>query len=62
VDYCYFNPVKHGLVERVRDWPFSTYHRDVRAGLFEEDWTIEGKASGAFGERPEGSGTTCRAE
>jgi putative transposase len=40
VDYCYYNPVRHGLVERVRDWPFSTYHRDVRAGRFEEDWTL----------------------
>jgi putative transposase len=59
VDYCYFNPVKHGLVEPVRDWPFSTYHRDVRPGLLEEDWTLKGKAFGAFGERPWGK---CRAD
>jgi len=27
VDYIHYNPVKHGLVERVEDWPWSTYHR-----------------------------------
>jgi hypothetical protein len=26
----YINPVKHGLVTRVRDWPHSSFHRDVR--------------------------------
>jgi hypothetical protein len=38
VEYCYINPVKHGLVTRVRDWPFSSFHRDVAAGLFPQDW------------------------
>jgi putative transposase len=28
VRYCWVNPVKHGLVEHPRDWPFSSYHRD----------------------------------
>ena len=37
VEYCYINPVKHGLVARVRDWPHSSFHRDVRAVLFPED-------------------------
>ena len=27
VDYIHFNPVKHGYVERVQDWPFSSFHR-----------------------------------
>ena len=26
--YCWINPVKHGLVEHPRDWPFSTWHRN----------------------------------
>jgi hypothetical protein len=26
------------LVKRVRDWPFSSFHRDVAAGLFPQDW------------------------
>ncbi len=38
VEYCYINPVKHGLVARVGDWPYSSFHRDVRAELFPEDW------------------------
>jgi putative transposase len=28
VHYCWYNPVKHGLVERPEDWPYSSYHRD----------------------------------
>jgi putative transposase len=43
--------VRHALVCRVRDWPHSSFHRDVRAGLFPEDWAGEIEASGAFGER-----------
>ena len=27
VDYIHFNPVKHGHVTRVRDWPYSSFHR-----------------------------------
>ena len=38
VDYIHFNPVKHGLVEKVADWPFSTFHRFVGAGLYPKDW------------------------
>lgn len=30
IDYCWFNPVKHGLVRDVEDWPYSTFHRDNR--------------------------------
>jgi putative transposase len=38
VDYIHFNPVKHGLVTRVRDWPYSSFHRFVRLGILPEDW------------------------
>lgn len=38
VDYIYINPVKHGLVSRVHDWPYSTFHRDVARGLYPRDW------------------------
>jgi len=51
MEYCYINPVKHGFVGRVRDWPYSSFHRDVRAGLFPEDWAGDSGASGEFGER-----------
>lgn len=30
IDYCWFNPVKHGHVAKVEDWPYSTFHRDHR--------------------------------
>jgi putative transposase len=51
VEYCYINPVKHALVRRVRDWPFSSFHRDVRAGIFPKDWAGETEPPGKFGER-----------
>ena len=38
VFYTYYNPVKHGYVNRVIDWPYSSFHRDVRSGLFLPDW------------------------
>ena len=51
VEYCYINPVKHGLVRRVQDWPHSSFHRDVKRGLFPLDWAGEAEAAGDFGER-----------
>ncbi|WP_271409383.1 REP-associated tyrosine transposase [Pseudomonas sp. Q1-7] len=38
VDYIHFNPVKHGLVSVVRDWPLSSFHRFVEQGLLPPDW------------------------
>jgi putative transposase len=40
VDYIHWNPVKHGLVQRVSDWPYSTFHRYVERGLYHPDWAI----------------------
>jgi putative transposase len=51
VEYCYINPLKHRLVTRVRDWPYSSFHRDVRAGLFADDWGGDIEMMGDFGER-----------
>jgi putative transposase len=50
VEYCYINPVKHGLVQRVQDWPHSSFHRDVRLGIVPLDWAGDTTASGEFGE------------
>lgn len=33
MDYIHYNPVKHGWVERVADWPYSSFHRYVRQGI-----------------------------
>jgi putative transposase len=38
MDYLHYNPVKHGHVARVADWPFSTFHRLVAAGVYPADW------------------------
>jgi len=34
IRYCWFNPVKHGFVEKPQDWPYSSIHRDIAAGRF----------------------------
>ncbi|AWY01075.1 transposase [Marinomonas primoryensis] len=38
IHYCYLNPVKHGYVLSTRDWPYSSFHRDVTLGLFDIHW------------------------
>lgn len=38
IDYTYFNPVKHGYVVHAKDWLYSSFHRDVKRGLFEMNW------------------------
>ena len=51
VEYCYINPMKHGHVRRVQDWPHSSFHRDVDAGIVPLDWAGELAPVGDFGER-----------
>jgi putative transposase len=51
VDYIHYNPVKHGYVSRVLDWPYSTFHRYVRRGVYPADWASGYKDEQAeFGE------------
>lgn len=38
LDYVHFNPVKHGYVARVCDWPHSSFHRYVTEGTLPADW------------------------
>ncbi|HID83110.1 MAG TPA: transposase [Chromatiales bacterium] len=38
MDYIHFNPVKHGLVKSVKDWPHSTFHRLVERGIYLPEW------------------------
>lgn len=38
LNYIHFNPVKHGWVQRARDWPHSSFHRYVKAGVYSADW------------------------
>ena len=52
VAYIHYNPVKHGLVNRIVDWPFSSFHWYVRLGWLSLDWgEAEREAhEGEFGE------------
>ena len=43
-DYLHYNPVKHGWVSRVDQWPYSTFHRYVSAGIYPPGWSGEGVA------------------
>ncbi len=47
VDYIHWNPVKHGYVRQVRDWPYSSFHRFVARGYYPLDWA---GGSSAFAE------------
>jgi putative transposase len=38
VDYVHVNPLKHGYVKRVEDWPYSTFHRYVAKGIYPPAW------------------------
>lgn len=38
LDYLHFNPVEHGLVARVVDWQWSTFHRYLADGAYPMDW------------------------
>ena len=44
IDYIHHNPVKHGLVEQVSDWPYSTFHNDVKRGVYPAHWGSEFQA------------------
>ena len=44
MDYIHFNPLKHGHVGRVRDWPYSSFHRLVRLGVYPADWAGNGES------------------
>jgi len=38
VEYIHYNPVKHGLTGAPVDWPYSSFHRYVKAGKYDPDW------------------------
>lgn len=48
VHYIHFNPVKHGLVKCIEQWPYSTCHRFCENGFYGDfDWDAFG--AGGFG-------------
>lgn len=52
VDYVHYNPVKHGFAIRAADWPYSSIHRYIAAGLVECDWGLRAAVEneGKYGE------------
>ena len=48
-DYIHFNPVKHGWVKQVADWPHSSFHQYVKQGMLPPDWAGSAR-EGKFGE------------
>ena len=52
LNYIHFNPVKHGYADTVQDWPFSSFHRYVKAGVLPRDWASGGseKNAASYGE------------
>ena len=40
VEYIHYNPVKHGLVRSPCDWPYSSFHRYVKQGIYDSDWGV----------------------
>ena len=50
LEYIHYNPVKHGLVNRVADWEWSSFHRYVARGFYDASWGGEYNHTGEFGE------------
>ncbi len=41
VNYIHYNPVKHGLVRCPHAWPYSSFHRWVKEGVYRCDWMCQ---------------------
>ena len=52
-DYIHFNPVKHGHVRRVVDWPYSSFHHLDWSGRYPAEWAgaSDDSHNSGFGER-----------
>lgn len=53
IDYILYNPVKHGLVSQVSEWPYSSFHRYVKTGTLPKEWGGTVASTMRFGERAE---------
>ena len=38
LDYIHYNPVKHKLVDNIRDLQYSSFHKFVKRGFYENNW------------------------
>ena len=46
-------PLQHGNVECVADWPYSSFHRYVKAGIYPPDWVGRGTPAEVQGNKVE---------
>ncbi|MCW5589053.1 MAG: transposase [Legionellales bacterium] len=45
VNYIHYNPVKHGWVNEVNQWPYSSFHQFVAQQLLPKNWAGKIKSS-----------------
>ena len=50
LDYIHWNPVKHSYVSRAVDWPYSSFHKFLKKGVYSESWAAD-DTEGEFGEQ-----------
>ena len=50
IEYIFINPVKHGLCSAAAEWPYSSFHRYVKQGIYPQDWASCENLTGDFGE------------
>ena len=50
LDYIHWNPVKHGYVTNVIDWPHSSFHKFVKMGWYSENWGYQDDVDFEVGE------------
>jgi putative transposase len=52
LDYIHYNPVKHTMLTKPADWPYSTFNRYVKHGLYPANWgeNLTGEIGLSFGE------------
>lgn len=58
--YCWANPVRHGLVRRAADWPYTSLPRDMHLATEAPLWADRAAAAGFDFLRPAGTGTQHR--
>jgi putative transposase len=45
-DYIHYNPVRHGLVDMPKNWPYSTFHKFMKEGMYPPEWCDGGDMGG----------------
>ena len=49
-DYIHYNPLKHGHVQHLADWPWSSFHRAVAMGVYQHGECPGSDSDGQYGE------------